>query len=108
MILISCTVDINAMMMECSDLTAPNKAKTFQKHSLKQLHPSHHTVKQHESNQARQWKQMNLDDLGDIFVVEGWLNLFELFLHKKGIAAHNVKVENSFFIFLFLKIEHKM
>jgi hypothetical protein len=55
-----------AMMMECSDLTAPNKAKTFQKHSLKQLHPSYHTVKQHESNQARQWKQMNLDDLGDI------------------------------------------
>lgn len=63
-------VDINAMMMECSDLTAPNKAKTFQKRSLKQLHPSHHAVKQHESNQARQWKQMNLDDLGDIFVVE--------------------------------------
>ncbi|CAC5403831.1 Synergin gamma [Mytilus coruscus] len=66
-------VDINTMMMECSDLTAPVKAKTFHKPTLKEVNPSHHghTAKQHESKQAKQWKQMNLDDLGDMFVVEG-------------------------------------
>ncbi|OPL20533.1 hypothetical protein AM593_09637, partial [Mytilus galloprovincialis] len=66
-------VDINTMMMECSDLTAPVKAKTFHKPTLKEVNPSHHghTATQHESKQAKQWKQMKMEDLGDMFVVEG-------------------------------------
>ena len=72
--------------MECSDLNAPVKAKTFHnKPSLKEVHPtqSAHTVKQHESNQALQWKNVDLDNMGDMFVVQG------LYLRPRTIITHS-------------------
>ncbi|XP_061179675.1 synergin gamma-like isoform X2 [Saccostrea echinata] len=61
--------DLMAMMFECSDLSAPNKAKTFHKPSLKELPPTHHhhhTFQQ--SRHAHQWKQE--EDLTGLFIVQ--------------------------------------
>ncbi|XP_062590814.1 synergin gamma-like isoform X5 [Saccostrea cucullata] len=61
--------DLMAMMFECSDLSAPNKAKTFHKPSLKELPPTHHhhhTFQQ--SRHAHQWKQE--EDLTGLFLVQ--------------------------------------
>lgn len=63
--------DLMSMMMECSDLTAPNKAKTFHRPALKELPPSHHGHHHtfHQSQQARQWTQP-ADDLSQLFKIE--------------------------------------
>ncbi|XP_069135584.1 synergin gamma-like isoform X2 [Argopecten irradians] len=63
--------DLMSMMMECSDLKAPNKAKTFHRPALKELpatsHAHHHTF--HQSQQARQWTQP-VDELSELFTIE--------------------------------------
>ncbi|XP_055995692.1 synergin gamma-like isoform X4 [Ostrea edulis] len=61
--------DLMAMMFECSDLSAPNKAKTFHKPSLKELAPTQH---QHQtfqqSRHAHQWKPE--ENLNELFTVQ--------------------------------------
>ncbi|XP_033748031.1 synergin gamma-like isoform X2 [Pecten maximus] len=63
--------DLMSMMMECSDLKAPNKAKTFHRPALKELpvttQTHHHTF--HQSQQARQWTQP-VEELSELFTVE--------------------------------------
>ncbi|XP_060076037.1 synergin gamma-like [Ylistrum balloti] len=63
--------DLMSMMMECSDLTAPNKAKTFHRPVLKELPATnqthHHTF--HQSQQARQWTKP-VEELSQLFTAE--------------------------------------
>lgn len=64
-------VDLMSMMIECSDLSAPNKARTFHKPSLKELPATHHHHHQtfQQSRHAHQWKPE--EDLTNLFMVEG-------------------------------------
>lgn len=64
-------VDLMSMMFECSDLSAPNKARTFHKPSLKELPPTHHHHHQtfQQSRHAHQWKPE--EDLTNLFMVKG-------------------------------------
>lgn len=64
-------VDLVSMMFECSDLSAPNKARTFHKPSLKELPPTHHHHHQtfQQSRHAHQWKPE--EDLTNLFMVKG-------------------------------------
>ena len=63
-----------SMMMECSDLNAPQKAKGFHKPSLIEVqksgvpHHSKHTELHHASDHARRWD--NTQDLEGLFIVE--------------------------------------
>ncbi|OWF48643.1 Synergin gamma [Mizuhopecten yessoensis] len=63
--------DLMSMMMECSDLKAPNKAKTFHRPALKELPTTtqtyHHTF--HQSQQARQWTQP-VEELSELFTLD--------------------------------------
>ncbi|XP_067650665.1 synergin gamma-like isoform X1 [Haliotis asinina] len=62
--------DLMAMMMECSDLNAPQKAKQFHKPSLKEVHIEHHTNVSsfHQSGSSRQWT--GHDNLEGLFATE--------------------------------------
>ncbi|XP_050408199.1 synergin gamma isoform X2 [Patella vulgata] len=57
--------DLMTMMMECSDLKAPQKAKSFQKPLVKDVKVQpHKTITYHQSQQARQWQvSAELEDL---------------------------------------------
>ncbi|KAL8562048.1 hypothetical protein ACOMHN_031819 [Nucella lapillus] len=66
--------DLMSMMLECSDLNAPQKAKGFHKPSLMEVqksgaHPSFRNVEvHHESDHARRWD--NTQELEGLFIVE--------------------------------------
>ena len=67
---VTISIDLMAMMFECSDLSAPNKAKTFHKPSLKELPPTqHHHQTFQQSRHAHRWRQE--EDLTKLFVAEG-------------------------------------
>ena len=81
-----------SMMFECSDLTAPTKAKTFHKPTLKEVHPhSHHSHTFQQSQQAATWTTES-DNLSKLFTVESkWLNsCFTNFIWKvKSFAVES-------------------
>ncbi|KAJ8312356.1 hypothetical protein KUTeg_009729 [Tegillarca granosa] len=56
------TADLVSMMFECSDLSAPNKAKTFHKPSLKEIHAKHpvHAAPVTTVHENQQVHQMHL------------------------------------------------
>ncbi|XP_013413986.1 synergin gamma isoform X2 [Lingula anatina] len=58
------------MMRECSDLSAPQKAKTFKGPSVKEVQPKHQAkvVSYHESNKSRSW-QAPEDELSSLFTL---------------------------------------
>ncbi|KAK7087724.1 hypothetical protein V1264_021736 [Littorina saxatilis] len=70
--------DLVSMMMECSDLNAPQKARGFHKPSLMEVqksgshHHGHHSAKHaelhHASDHARRWD--NSQELDGLFIVE--------------------------------------
>ncbi|CAL1288976.1 unnamed protein product [Larinioides sclopetarius] len=88
--------ELEAMMRECSDLSAPQKASKFTKPSVKELGPS---VQQRytftSSNKSRDWK--NLQGLDEVFVTKRprfppWCNkeyVPELFKQVESLATNN-------------------
>ncbi|CAH1800368.1 unnamed protein product, partial [Owenia fusiformis] len=63
--------DLRSMMLECSDLSVPNKAKGFVKPALSEVQPKH--VKHqtfHESKAAKKWDYNTTENLSDLFVLE--------------------------------------
>ena len=64
-------LDLTSMMMECSDLNAPQKAKGFIKPSLNEVHRHHKHVKvnYHQSDHSRRWT--NAEGLEGLFQVPG-------------------------------------
>lgn len=61
--------DLTKMMFESCDLTAPQKAKPFQKPSLKEINPVHVQAPQHHTSQsARRWD--NSQELSELFIQE--------------------------------------
>lgn len=79
-----CVSELEAMMRECSDFSAPQKASKFTKPSVKELAPS---IQQRytfaASNKSRDWK--NLQGLDEVFVTKRprkilfKLNTFDIF-----------------------------
>ena len=60
-----------AMMLECSDLTAPQKAKGFVKKCVKEVQPvKKHAVSYQESQKAHKWDQ-SADTLTELFTLPG-------------------------------------
>ncbi len=62
--------DLNTMMMACSDLTVPQKAKGFVKPSMKDIRPSTQTTTPafQESQSARKWNS-DTDTLSNLFTL---------------------------------------
>lgn len=77
-----------SMMMQCSDLNAPQKAKGFHKPSLMEVqktgfhHGSKTTEMHHESDHARRWD--NTQELEGLFIMESEC-CFVLFFHSSSV-----------------------
>ena len=70
------TTDLKEMMLECSDLKAPQKAKLFHKPALKELPPTHNQSQvpvHNDSQTARKWNQTwnQSEELSELFIQEG-------------------------------------
>ena len=80
--------DLMSMMMQCSDLNAPQKAKGFHKPSLMEVqktgfhHGSKTTEVHHESDHARRWD--NTQELEGLFIMESEC-CFILFFHSSCV-----------------------
>ncbi|XP_035223633.1 synergin gamma-like isoform X2 [Stegodyphus dumicola] len=60
--------ELSVMMLECSDLSRPQKANTFQKQLMKDLsHASQQKATFTASNKARDWR--NVQGLNDVFIL---------------------------------------
>jgi len=63
--------DLMAMMLECSDLTAPQKAKGFVKKCIKEIQPvKKNAVSYQESQKAHKWNKA-AEKLTELFTVSG-------------------------------------